>query len=92
MSKELKAGDVAPKFSATAIGGNFPEGGKKVGLEDFAGKNLVLYFYPKDDTPGCTKQACGLRDAWGQLGKKAAIFGGSGLPVLGSGCAASNLS
>ena len=75
MSKELKAGDVAPKFSATAIGGNFPEGGKKVGLEDFAGKNLVLYFYPKDDTPGCTKQACGLRDAWGQLGKKAAIFG-----------------
>ena len=76
MSKELKAGDVAPKFSATAIGGNFPEGGKKVGLEDFAGKNLVLYFYPKDDTSGCTAEACGFRDSFPDYGKTgAAVIG-----------------
>jgi peroxiredoxin Q/BCP len=36
---------------------------------------VVLYFYPKDDTPGCTKQACALRDEWAQIGKKAKIFG-----------------
>ena len=75
MSKELQVGDPAPKFSATAIGTGYPEGGKTVSLGDFAGKNVVLYFYPKDDTPGCTKQACGLRDAWVQLGKQAVIFG-----------------
>ena len=41
--------------------------GRSVSLDDFAGKNLVLYFYPKDDTPGCTKEACGFRDAWDEL-------------------------
>jgi len=75
MSKELKVGDPAPKFSAVAVGSGYPVAGRKVSLGDFAGKNVVLYFYPKDDTPGCTKQACGLRDAWGQLGRKAVIFG-----------------
>jgi peroxiredoxin Q/BCP len=75
MSQQLKVGDIAPAFSAVAIGAGYPDDGKKVSLADFAGKNVVLYFYPKDDTPGCTKQACGLRDAWGQLGKKAVIFG-----------------
>ena len=75
MSKELKVGDPAPKFSAVAIGSGYPEEGKLVSLGDFEGKNVVLYFYPKDDTPGCTKQACGLRDAWGQLSQKAVIFG-----------------
>jgi peroxiredoxin Q/BCP len=75
MSKELKVGDPAPKFSAVAIGAGYPGEGKTVSLGDFAGKNLVLYFYPKDDTPGCTKQACGLRDAWDQLSRKAVIFG-----------------
>src|SRR5712672_3577271 len=75
MSKELQVGDPAPKFSALAVGAGYPEEGKKVSLSDFAGRNVVLYFYPKDDTPGCTKQACGLRDAWGQLGQKAIIFG-----------------
>jgi len=46
--------------------------GKPVSLKDFGGKNLILYFYPKDDTPGCTKEACGFRDGWSDL-KKAGV-------------------
>ena len=42
---------------------------REVSLSDFAGKDVVLYFYPKDDTPGCTKEACGFRDAWKELQK-----------------------
>ena len=49
---------------------------KPVSLADFAGKDVVLYFYPKDDTPGCTKEACGFRDAWRELQ-------GLGVVVLG---------
>lgn len=52
----LKAGDRAPEFSAP------DQHGKTVTLKDYAGKKLVLYFYPKDDTPGCTAEACSLRD------------------------------
>ena len=63
MSKELQAGDDAPLFTTTAVGGRFGDG-QPVTLGDFSGHPLVLYFYPKDDTPGCTTQACGLRDAW----------------------------
>jgi peroxiredoxin Q/BCP len=44
--------------------------GASVSLKDFAGKNVILYFYPKDDTPGCTKEACGFRDAWKELTKR----------------------
>ena len=47
--------------------------GKNVSLADFAGKNVVLYFYPKDDTPGCTKEACGFRDAWKTLQKPGVV-------------------
>jgi len=47
--------------------------GKRVSLGDFAGKNVILYFYPKDDTPGCTKEACGFRDAWRTIGKLNAV-------------------
>lgn len=54
---ELKAGDQAPAFSAK------DENGKEISLQDYSGKKLVLYFYPKDDTPGCTAQACNLRDS-----------------------------
>jgi len=50
------AGDKAPDFSAP------DQNGKNVSLSDFSGKTIVLYFYPKDDTPGCTKEACGFRD------------------------------
>ena len=74
MSKELTAGDKAPAFSATAVGGKFGDGAT-VSLADFAGQTVVLYFYPKDDTPGCTTQACALRDAWAEFDGKAVIFG-----------------
>jgi len=43
---------------------------KTVSLRDFAGKHVILYFYPKDDTPGCTKEACGFRDSWKALAKR----------------------
>ena len=41
--------------------------GRKISLKDFKGKKVILYFYPKDDTPGCTKEACGFRDDWAQI-------------------------
>lgn len=69
----LAQGDPAPDFRAQAIGGEFGSG-REVSLEDFRGAPLVLYFYPKDDTPGCTAQACGLRDAWPKF-NGAQVFG-----------------
>jgi peroxiredoxin Q/BCP len=54
-------GDVAPAFAGTA------QDGSAVSLEELAGKKVALYFYPKDDTPGCTKQACNLRDNYEAL-------------------------
>lgn len=74
MSEPLKIGDAAPPFTAVAIGGRYGAG-REVALSDFAGRTVVLYFYPKDDTPGCTAQACGLRDAWPQFEGQAEIFG-----------------
>jgi len=57
MDIKVKAGDRAPDFEGPTSDGS------KLGLKDFAGKkNVVLYFYPKDDTPGCTKEACSFRD------------------------------
>lgn len=53
----LKPGDSAPAFSLT------DQSGKTVHLSDFRGRHLLIYFYPKADTPGCTKQACSVRDA-----------------------------
>ena len=73
-SAELKVGDPAPKFRATAVGGEYGAG-QEVFLADLRGSPVVLYFYPKDDTPGCTAQACGLRDAWSELSAGARIFG-----------------
>lgn len=57
----LKAGEAAPNFSAPN------EKGAMTSLADFAGKKLVLYFYPKDDTPGCTAESCNLRDNYHQF-------------------------
>jgi peroxiredoxin Q/BCP len=74
MPNELKIGDTAPDFRTMAVGGKYGEG-EEVTLADFRGKPLVLYFYPKDDTPGCTAQACGLRDAWDEIKSRATIFG-----------------
>jgi len=74
MNTELKVGALAPSFKSTAVGGKYGDG-TPVSLADLAGQTVVLYFYPKDDTPGCTTQACGLRDAWTQFEGKAAVFG-----------------
>jgi peroxiredoxin Q/BCP len=71
---ELKVGDKAPAFSAVAVGGEYG-GGEPVALREFQGAPVVLYFYPKDDTPGCTIQACSLRDSWSSVRNKAKIFG-----------------
>jgi peroxiredoxin Q/BCP len=71
---QLRVGDQAPKFRAVAVGGEYGSG-REVSLADFRGSPVVLYFYPKDDTPGCTVQACGLRDAWNDLSGSARIFG-----------------
>lgn len=57
-----------------AVGASYGAG-REVSLGDFAGRTVVLYFYPKDDTPGCTTQACGLRDGWPQFEGKADVFG-----------------
>lgn len=74
MTSILKEGDPAPPFTATAVGGSYGMGAP-VSLSDFAGQTVVLYFYPRDDTPGCTRQACGLRDAWNQFSQRAAVLG-----------------
>ena len=75
MNTALKVGDPAPVFEALALGGSYGAGAR-VRLSDFAGRHVVLYFYPKDDTPGCTIQACGVRDRWPDFqGRDAVIFG-----------------
>jgi peroxiredoxin Q/BCP len=61
MSTTLKAGDKAPAFTG------HDQDGKEVSLSDYKGKKVILYFYPKDNTPGCTAQACNLRDNYDQL-------------------------
>jgi peroxiredoxin Q/BCP len=57
----LKAGDKAPDFTAK------DQNGKEVSLGDYKGKNVILYFYPKDDTPGCTAESCDFRDNYQSL-------------------------
>ncbi|HTY18197.1 MAG TPA: thioredoxin-dependent thiol peroxidase [Myxococcota bacterium] len=63
----LQVGRAAPAFTLEDAEG------KKVSLADFAGKTVVVYFYPRDDTPGCTKEACGFRDAWKEIQKLGAV-------------------
>jgi len=71
MAKELelklKEGDKAPNFTADTSGAG------RISLSDFAGKNVILYFYPKDDTPGCTKEACAFRDSYQKFLDRGAI-------------------
>ena len=64
----LKEGMKAPDFKA------FASNGETAALKDFKGKTIVLYFYPKDDTPGCTKEACGFRDAHKKIEKTGAVI------------------
>jgi peroxiredoxin Q/BCP len=66
----LSVGDKAPEFTAK------DQNGKEVSLADFKGKNVILYFYPKDDTPGCTAEACSFRDNYQSLA-------GKGFEVIG---------
>jgi len=80
MAKEielkLKVGDKAPAFTVETSGGG------KISLADYKGQNVILYFYPKDDTPGCTKEACAFRDHFADFKKKGAVvFGVSPDPV-----------
>lgn len=58
--------------------------GRTVSLHDFAGRNVILYFYPRDDTPGCTKEACGFRDAWDDLRQLGAVVLGVSADDAGS--------
>ena len=63
----LQTGSIAPDFTLPS------QEGKNVSLSDFKGQNIVLYFYPKDDTHGCTKEACAFRDQYEVFQKKGAI-------------------
>jgi thioredoxin-dependent peroxiredoxin len=63
----LKTDEQAPDFSLNN------EKGEKITLSDFKGKKIVLYFYPKDDTPGCTKEACGFRDIYDYILEAGAV-------------------
>ena len=66
----IKEGEAAPDFEARDAEGN------NVKLSDLRGQKVVLYFYPKDDTPGCTKEACSFRDSFAEFGRR-------GIKVLG---------
>jgi peroxiredoxin Q/BCP len=70
VSTKIKEGDKAPDFSVRDASGN------TVSLKDLRGKKVVLYFYPKDDTPGCTKEACAFRDSFAKFRKR-------GIEILG---------
>jgi peroxiredoxin Q/BCP len=63
----IQVGLPAPDFTLAS------DSGESVTLSQFRGSPVVLYFYPKDDTPGCTAQACGIRDVWGELQRKGAV-------------------
>jgi peroxiredoxin Q/BCP len=67
MTEQLSVGDTAPSFQLP------DQAGEQVSLADFAGRAVLVYFYPKADTPGCTTQACALRDVLPELGQTAVI-------------------
>ena len=73
MAKELAIGDKAPELGIP------DQDGKKVALKDLKGKQVVLYFYPKDDTPGCTQESCDFRDSMAALKKTGAVILGVSL-------------
>src|SRR5438128_12383019 len=64
---KLREGDQAPDFTSPTSGGG------KVSLSDFKGRNVILYFYPRDNTPGCTKEACAFRDEFAAFKKNGAV-------------------
>ncbi len=65
---KLKESDTAPDFTATTAEG------RQISLSDFRGSNVVLYFYPRDDTPGCTKESCAFRDEFAVFKRKGAVI------------------
>ncbi|CAG0966753.1 cytosolic tryparedoxin peroxidase, trypanosomatid typical 2-Cys peroxiredoxin [Anaerolineales bacterium] len=67
MANDIQAGKTAPDFRLP------DETGKQIKLSDFRGKKVILYFYPADDTPGCTAQACGFRDNFVEIQEKNAV-------------------
>ena len=78
MGAALQVGDAAPEFEASA------DDGSTVRLRELRGKQVVLYFYPKDDTPGCTKEACAFRDGIRQLKEKGAVVLGVSIDSVAS--------
>lgn len=70
-----RVGEKAPDFTALAVDA---EGESSVSLESLSGQRFILYFYPKDHTPGCTIQACSLRERWAEFGGRVKVFGVSG--------------
>lgn len=68
MENELQVGSKAPEFNLPSTSG------EKISLNSLKGKNVILYFYPKDDTPGCTKEACSFRDELPKFKKNMAII------------------
>ncbi len=63
----IEEGKAAPAFTLQDATGN------KVALKDLRGRNVIVYFYPRDNTPGCTKEACGFRDVWKDMQKQEAV-------------------
>jgi peroxiredoxin Q/BCP len=74
----VEEGKPAPAFTLES------DAGERVSLEDHRGQPVVLYFYPKDDTPGCTAQACGIRDAWKEFRDRGAVVLGVSPDSAGS--------
>jgi len=64
----VEEGKAAPAFTLT------DQNGDEVALEDFSGKDVIVFFYPRDDTPGCTKEACGFRDLFGEIQNEEAVI------------------
>jgi peroxiredoxin Q/BCP len=67
IGRVVEEGKLAPPFSLTS------DSGEEISLADLRGKPVVLYFYPKDATPGCTRQACGIRDSWADFDERGAV-------------------
>lgn len=78
IATDLAIGQTAPDFAAS------DQDGKPVHLADLRGHFVVVYFYPKDETPGCTKEACSFRDSWTALGKTGAVLVGVSADSLDS--------
>ena len=74
----LNVGDLAPTFSASTSGGG------RISLADYLGQHVILYFYPRDDTPGCTKEACAFRDEFAAFKAKGAVVLGASIDPVKS--------